>query len=92
LNREGPEGPRVSFIISGGDTFSRKGPKESKNYNMTLTLRTKDLRINRENAIESSSCSTTARLAGANLHTAGDITTWSVEVGANYGETEGPPN
>ncbi|KAK1601342.1 hypothetical protein QYE76_018095 [Lolium multiflorum] len=48
--------------------------------------------IKRENAIESSSSSTTTRLVGANLHTAGDRTTWSVEVGANYGETEGPPN
>jgi hypothetical protein len=81
-----------SFIISGGDTFFRKGPKESNICKLTLTFCTKDLRIKTENAIESSSCSTNARLAGVNLHTVEDKTTWGVEVGANYTETEGPPN
>jgi hypothetical protein len=84
LTGEAPKDLELHCSQSGGGTNYRKGRSKTENYKLTLTICTKDPKKEIGKAIQSSSFSTTAKLAG-------DKTTWGMEVGANYDATREPP-
>jgi hypothetical protein len=87
----GPEGPRVSFIISTGITFYKKGHKKPESCKPTLRICTKDLRRKIGKAIHSTTFSTAIRIIAVNFHVAGDATTWDEDMGTNSANTRGSP-
>jgi len=84
--------PKLSLDLSGGGTYYSKDQKENRNYTQVLTICTDDPKQILENAIGSSSFSSTLEhRSTANRIATGDETTWGGAAGARRTGARRPP-